>query len=131
MKGRCAADIMTRPVVTIGPDALLVDAIELLLERGLSGLPVVDAGDRLVGIITEHDIMNFALSGDAADTRVEDAMTMQVTTVPPEADMAVAINHLVGRRLRRVPVVEGERVVGIISRREILREMLSMYREYH
>jgi len=131
MKARTAADIMTRPVITVGPGALLIDAIELLLRHGLSGMPVVDAAGRLIGIITEHDIMNFALSGNAADTRVEEAMTKPVATVAPDADMAVAINFLIGRRLRRVPVVEGDRVVGIISRRDILREMLSMYREYH
>jgi len=131
MKSRRAADIMTCPVITIGPDALLIDAIELLLCHGVSGLPVVNATGELVGMITEHDIMNFALSGDAADTRVQEAMTTQLTIVAPDAEMAMAINHMISRRLRRVPVVEEGRVVGIISRRDVLRAMLSMYREYH
>jgi CBS domain-containing protein len=131
MSDATAAQIMTHPVVTIGPDALLTDAIKLLLRHGCSGLPVVDEGGKVIGIITEHDIMNFALSGNAADTRVEEAMTRDVVSLPPTATLASVINCLLANHFRRVPVAEDGRVVGIISRRDILREMLAMYSTYH
>ena len=131
MNDKCAADIMTRPVVTVAPEALVIDAIQLLLRHHLSGLPVVRDGDRLVGIITEHDIMNLALSGNAADTRVEEAMTAPVVSLPPEADLGTLIDCLSSRRLRRVPIVRDGRVIGIVSRRDVLREMLFMYAKYH
>jgi CBS domain-containing protein len=130
MNGRRAADIMTQPVVTVGSNALLIEAIKLLLRHHLSGLPVVGDSGEMVGIITEHDIMNLALSGNAADTRVEEAMTGEVVSVPPDAELPAIVNSLASRRLRRVPVVMEGKVVGIVSRRDILREMLSMYNKY-
>jgi CBS domain-containing protein len=131
MHGKRAADIMTHPVVTVAPSALLVDAIELLLRHHVSGLPVVDTVGDLVGIITEHDILNLTISGNAADTQVEEAMTKEVVTVPPEAEVPLLIHCLSSRRLRRVPVVQGKKVLGIVSRRDLLREMLTMYSQYH
>ena len=84
----------------------------------------------LLGIITEHDIMNFALSGEAADTTVAEAMTRQVIVFPPDADVATLVNALGTRHIRRVPIVDQGRLVGIVSRRDILREMLAMYSRY-
>jgi CBS domain-containing protein len=75
MKERKAADIMTTPVVTVTKDTVLTDAIRLLLRWHISGMPVVDERGKLIGILSEHDIMNFAFSGDAADTKVEEAMS--------------------------------------------------------
>ena len=121
MKARCAADFMTYPVVTVAPGALLMDAIKL---------PVVAADGGLVGIITEHDIMNFALSGEAADTTVEEAMTRQVIVFSPDVDVATLVNALGTGHIRRVPIVEGGKLVGVVSRRDILREMVAMYSRY-
>ena len=131
MTGKHAVDIMTRPVVTVGPDELLLDAARLILRHHVSGLPVVEADGTLVGLISEHDVMNFALSGEAADTQVREAMTADVAWVPPEADIPTLIEVLTSRRIRRVPIVDGGRVVGIVSRRDILREMVYMYSRYH
>ncbi len=126
-----AADLMTHPVITVAPNALLIDAIKLLLRHHLSGLPVVGPHGELVGIITEHDVMNLAMSGNAADTRVEEAMTTEVITLPPDADVAAVVNMLASRRIRRVPIVQDGRVVGIVSRRDVLREILFMYAKFH
>ena len=121
---------MTRHVVTARRDTLLTDAMDLLLRHHISGLPVVDDDSNLVGIITEHDIMNFAMSGDADDTKVEAAMTRDVKFFPPDTDMPTLINCCATCRIRRVPIVDGIQLVGIVSRRDILREMLAMYRRY-
>ena len=130
MKARCAADFMTYPVVTVEPGVLLTEAIKLLLRHHISGLPVAAADGSLLGIITEHDIMNFALSGEAADTTVEEAMTRQVMVFSPDTDVATLVNALGTRHIRRVPIVDKGRLVGIVSRRDILREMLAMYSRY-
>jgi CBS domain-containing protein len=130
MKIRHAADIMTHPVVTIGGEAKLTEAIKMLLRHHVSGLPVVDPDGRLVGIVTEQDIMNFALSGDAADTSVAEVMTKEVIAFPPQTDIATLINCLGNRHIRRVPIVEGDKVVGVVSRRDILQEILFLYNRY-
>jgi CBS domain-containing protein len=131
MDGCSAKDLMTQPVVTVRSDSNLIDTIKLLLRHHLSGLPVVNEDGQVQGIITEHDIMYLALSGNAADTCVEEAMTREVVTLPPSADLASLIECLGTRRLRRVPIVHEGKLVGIVSRRDILREMLQMYGKYH
>jgi len=131
MKTTKALDIMTAPVVTARPDMLLDEVIRLLLRWHISGLPVVDDGGRLVGVISEHDVMNFAFSGDAADTRVEEAMSREVVTFGPDADIETLVNACATKRIRRIPITTGDRkVVGIVSRRDILREMNRLYNRY-
>jgi CBS domain-containing protein len=130
MKHKTAADVMTTAVVTVNPETLLTDAIELLLRHSISGLPVVDDANNLVGIISEHDIMNFAFSGDADTAKVGEAMTREVITFPPDSDLITLVNSCAAKRLRRTPIVENGKLVGIVSRRDILREMLEMYNNY-
>jgi len=124
---RTAKDIMTETVITIKPDMLVTDIIKLFLRWHISGLPVADDEGNLLGIVTEHDIMNFAMSGDAADTKASEVMTANVETYSPDIPVADIINHFAVRRIRRVPVVEGGKVVGIVSRRDIVREMDKIY----
>ncbi|MDI6773965.1 MAG: CBS domain-containing protein [Verrucomicrobiota bacterium] len=127
MKLRTARDIMTTAVITADPDMLLTDVIKLLLRWRISGVPVVDATGRLVGVITEHDVMNFAFSGNARDTRVSEAMTKDVTVFPPDTPVEALANWCASKRIRRAPIVEDGRVVGIVSRHDILREMNRVY----
>ena len=124
---KTARDIMTSTVITAKEDMLVTDVIKLLLRWHISGLPIVDDDDRLVGIITEHDVVNFALSGHAADTTAAEVMTKNVVTYSPETLVVEIINYFAAHRIRRVPVVDGGNVVGIISRRDIVRYMDQMY----
>ena len=130
MKPKKAKDIMTSVVVTVRPEAMLTEAIKLLLRHSVSGLPVVDADENLVGIITEHDIMNFAFSGHAAETTVAETMTRDVITYSPDTDMETLVHCYATKRIIRVPILEGKKLVGIISRRDILREMDHIYSTY-
>jgi len=122
-----ARDIMTRPVITAREDMRLTEVMRLLLRWHVSGLPVVDENERVVGIISEHDLVNLALDGNAEDTTVGEVMTREVTWFPPEAPIADIASCFSARRLRRVPIVERGRLVGIVSRRDILRELLRRY----
>ena len=124
---KTARDIMTSTVITAKEDMLATDVIKLLLRWHISGLPIVDDEGKLLGIITEHDVMNFALSGDAADTKASEIMTKRVDTYGPDTLVVEIINHFAAHRIRRVPVVEQGKVVGIISRRDIVRYMDQMY----
>lgn len=116
MKSKKASDVMSTDVVTVGPEARLTDAIKLMLRHAISGLPVVDAEGRLVGLVTEHDMLNFVFSGTAADTAVEDVMTRDVISMSPETDLETLVNCFATHRIRRVPSVREGRVVGIVSR---------------
>jgi CBS domain-containing protein len=130
MKTSKAADIMTTTVITAKREMRLTDVIKILLRWGISGAPVVDDDGRLVGLINEHDIMNFAFSGNAADTTVAEAMTKDVVTFTPETDVETIVQCCASRHIRQIPIVRDGKVVGIVSRRDILREMDRLYGEY-
>lgn len=124
---RTAKDIMTSTVITAKEDMFVTDVMKLLLRWHISGVPVVDNDGMLLGIITEHDVMNFALSGDAASTKASEVMTKKVETYTPDTLVVEIVNHFASQQIRRVPVVENGKVVGIISRRDIVREMDRIY----
>lgn len=121
-----AKDVMSKDVITISPDATLSDVIELLIAKEISGMPVVDSEEKIIGIISEKDILNFAFSGNLHNTKVKEAMTKKVTSFPPDADVdsiALAISQ---HQIRRVPIVEAGKVIGIVSRRDIIRIALKI-----
>ena len=124
---RTARDIMTGTVITAKEDMILTDVIKLLLRWHISGMPVVDDDGNLLGLITEHDVVNFAISGEAADTKAGEVMTRNVETYTPDILVTEIINRFASNLIRRVPVVEDGKVIGIISRRDIIREMDRVY----
>ncbi len=131
-------DLMTTDVKTIDAAAPLKEAARHMLEAGISGMPVTD-GDKLVGIITEADFVH-----NEADRRVEkragllrllhhdhdipsqdrlvgDVMTRALLVIDPEEDHAVAARLMEKHRIKRIPVVEGDKLVGLVSRADMLR----------
>lgn len=128
MRNQTAADVMTAPVATVTPELLVTDALREAARHGAGGLPVVDAQQRLVGIITEHDFMTFLVSGEAGDSRVQEAMSPEVVTVAPDTDLVALATVFVQRHLRLVPVVDAaHHVLGVVRRQDILRAMLALY----
>ena len=130
MKMIRASDVMTTNVITVHGDTLLTEVMRLLLRSHISGLPVVDGDDNMIGIISEIDLVNVAFDGNAADTSVEEVMTKQVRAFPPDTSLADLVQEFSRCHLRRVPIVEDRKVVGIVSRRDILREVLRRYDRY-
>jgi CBS domain-containing protein len=140
-------DVMERDPMTIAPDADLETLLRMLRENELPGLPVVD-GDRLVGIVTESDLVlqgddtslhlphYFQLFGGvvfleplpqledrirkAFANRVSDMMTTDVETISPDATVHEAARMISSSGHNRVPVVEGRRLVGVITRVDAL-----------
>ena len=112
--------IMKPGPVTIGPKATLQDAIELVLARRVSGLPVIDDNGYLVGIITEFALLALAYDRGLQQEKIEQHMTRDVLTV----DVSDTVNHVadlfIVQRIRRVPVLRDGRLVGLVSRRDVL-----------
>ena len=127
MKILKAADIMTTNVVTAKKDMVLTDVIALLLRWHISALPVVDDDNKLIGIVSEIDLVNMTLDGNAEDTMVEDVMVTEIVSFGPDAQLAELVQSFSKNRLRRVPILDNGKVIGIVSRRDILREMLRRY----
>ncbi len=127
MKTTKAADIMTTNVITVKKDTVLTDVIALLLRWHISAMPVVDENDKMVGIVSEIDLVNLTFDGNAGDTTVEEVMATDIVSFSPDTLLAELVQSFSKKHLRRVPIIDEGKVVGIISRRDILREMLRRY----
>lgn len=110
-----AQDIMTTDVVKISSDASVESAARLMFEQNVSGLPVVDEEGRLAGVVTEFDVI--ARSGE----HVEDIMTRSVVSVGEDTDTETIARMIIEQKIRRLPVVRDGRVVGIISRSDLIK----------
>lgn len=139
-----AQDVMTTKVATIGAEATVRDAAKLMLERGVSALPVVDEKEHVVGIVSEGDLVRrqelgtettgswwlLALTeGAARDYRktharaVRDVMTRPVIGVRPSASLKQIAKLMEERRIKRVPVLDAGRLLGIVSRADLVRQL--------
>jgi CBS domain-containing protein len=116
-------DVMSSPVVSVPPDAPLKEVAATLVEHGINAVPVVDAGDRLIGIVSEADLLSLE-AGPGRGPRPRTAgevMRQSVYTLTGDTDATVAARLMLRHRLKSVPVLAGERVVGMIARRDLLR----------
>jgi CBS-domain-containing membrane protein len=127
---RTARDIMSQPVVTANDDLILTDAIKLLLRWHIYSMPVLDNAGKLVGLITEDDVVNSAFSGNAKDTIVREVMITKVETYSPDIRVEEIVNRFAAGQVRSVPVVEGGKIIGIISRRDVIRELNRIYSQF-
>ena len=145
-----AMDVMTTNVITVDPDTSVQALATLLSERGISGVPVVDKDSRLVGIVSEGDLLhraetgterrtqrrrsrwldNFASDQEAArdyvkahGRSVREIMTREVISVSDTTELADIATLLETRRIRRVPVVRDGKLVGIVSRANLVRAL--------
>lgn len=118
-----AREIMTDGTVTIHPEASVKDAIELLLEKRISGLPVIDEKGRLVGVITEYALLAIIYDREVEEQTVATHMTTDVLTVNIDEPINKVADLCIIHRVRRVPVMAKGRLVGLISRRDVLKAM--------
>ena len=113
-----ARDIMTSRVVTIDPEASAQEVAQLLDQKRISGVPVVDAEDMIIGIITEADIISKV---DREGLDVAEIMSNEVIFVSEETSVSEIAMLLTDRKIKRVPVVNDGKLVGIVSRADIVR----------
>ena len=135
-------DFMTRRVVTIAPDAPILAAAKLMLENHISGLPVVDASAAVVGVISERDLLRDdgkgvdgspwlqmmvepevlpGEPGKLSARKVGEVMTGTPVSVAPSASIAHACRVMEQHRIKRLPVIENARLVGVITRADLVR----------
>ena len=147
-----AHQIMTRTVITVSPEAGIVEAADIMLQRHVSGLPVVDAAGKLVGIITEGDLIRRPEIGtlkkrgrwlgflvgpgkQASDfvreqgRKVADVMTTSPLTVTEDTSLAEIADIMEKKDIKRLPVMRADKLVGIVSRANLLQAVASLARE--
>ena len=121
-----ARDVMASRLLTVSASEDIGDAVRKLLARGVSGAPVVDADGALVGVLSEHDCIRVTaealVEGWPAGT-AGDHMSKEAETVPPELDVLAVASRFANGRHRRLLVAEGPRVVGVISRRDLMQAL--------
>jgi CBS-domain-containing membrane protein len=141
------AEIMSRAVTTVSPDETILHAARLMLQKGFSGMPVVDSAGSLIGIVTEGDFLRRSetetirrrprwlefligvgpIAGEyvrAAGHHVKDVMTSDVYTVEEDTELQEVVDLMERHHIKRVPVVHENKVVGIITRQNLLRALV-------
>ena len=129
-----AKDAMTSPAITVMPQTLCKDAAALLVKHRISALPVVDAEGRLVGLVSEADLLPLETTPDPRSQatplprrteplprRVDEVMTPEVYTVDEDTDLGIVARRLLEANVKRFPVVHGKRIVGVVSRHDLVK----------
>jgi CBS domain-containing protein len=115
---------MSTSVVVVNPEEPAARAADLLVDRNLTGLPVVDADGHAVGVVSDLDLISALRHGiDLTDTTVSEVMDTRPLYVEPETDLETVVDLMEEWRVRRLPVCERGRVVGVISRGDVLRAL--------
>jgi CBS domain-containing protein len=113
------AELMTKDLLSVAPEDTIGEAAALMTERGVGSAVVSDFG-RLIGILTERDLMRaVAARIHTSDARVREWMTPEPVTLPPTATTEEAGRLMLEHGFRHIPVVDGERAVGIVSIRDV------------
>ena len=147
-----AHQVMTRPVITVTPETTIVDAANLMLQRHVSGLPVVDGGGKLVGVVSEGDFIRRSEIGtgrrrgrwlrfilgpgkSASDFvhehghKVGEVMTKSPLTITEDTALQEIVALMEKNNVKRLPVVRGDEMVGIVSRANLLQAVASLARQ--
>ena len=145
-------DVMTPKVISVGADETVVNAARLMLRHQISGLPVIDKEGELVGIVTEGDFLRRGELGtqrrrpkwlefvlgpgklaqeyvQASSKKVEDVMTPDPQTIGEDESLETVVDMMERHRIKRIPVTRGGRVVGIISRANLMHALASLARD--
>ena len=132
-----ASDVMTRSVVTVRPETRVAEAAAQLREHGITSMPVLDEDDRVIGIVSEVDLLRDRMPHDPRShlrplppdrgdpgTVVGQVMQEPVICMSPNADVADVAALMLENNVRAVPIIDAGRLVGIVSRRDLLRTLV-------
>lgn len=123
-------DVMVKKPVVFTVGMGLLDAVRVLVDKRISGAPVVDSHGNLVGVLSERDFLEAALiagyHGERGG-RVEDYMTAEVEAVSANDNLLDVASKFVKTKYRRYPVIEDNRVVGVVARRDVLRAVVDSF----
>ncbi len=119
-----ARDIMTKRVITLRPDQDLFEVIGLLVRNKISGAPVVDDRGKYLGVFSERSSINLLIDASQRGTptsQIAPFIDTDAVTVAPDTGLLTIAQMLMETHYRRLPVIENGRVIGLISRRDVLR----------
>jgi CBS domain-containing protein len=121
LEGVKVRDIMTKDVDTVGADMTISDLLKLMFEKKHLGYPVVEGG-RVVGIVSLSDAAKVP-EARRSTTPVRDIMTRNVITLKPDDDASVALQRISQFKIGRLPVMDGDRIAGIVSRSDLVKDL--------
>ena len=122
-----ARDMMTTQLITVRPETSIYEAMQLLVEHKVTGLPVVE-DERLLGIVTEKDLLEAAYSDIGAGMgRCLDIMTSDLMCFEEDDEAVDIVEAMIQGHFRRVPIMRGEELVGLVSRRDIIKHTLKVH----
>jgi len=123
-------DHMSQNVVSLDPDMEILRAAYELISNDISGAPVLDKHGRLIGVLSERDCMKVAMQGNYHGTPaglVKDFMSDNPQWVGPEQSILTLADLFINGRFHRYPVVDSGRLIGVISRRDVMKAMAELY----
>ena len=130
LRSMMVKDYMSRNVVTLDPETEILQAVHELITHDISGAPVLDRHGRLIGVLTERDCMRVARQGDYHGMpagQVKDHMSTNPQSVEPGESILELADLFINGRFHRYPVLDNGRLVGVISRRDVMRAMHKHY----
>ena len=126
------ACVMSTDVISVAPNSLIEDAIDVMIEHSISGLPVIDDHGQLIGMISEYDALQLLLeppSEVGLVAPVVNFMTRDIVSIPLDTSLDTVAHMMQSLGVRRLPVVDQGRVVGIVSRRDLIRVVRELRRQ--
>ena len=117
---------MTRKLITIKEDTTIIDAITIMLQNKISSIPVVDENMILLGILTETDVLELAFFNFTNDEKAVDYMTRDIITMDENTELLDVCECLIKESFKRIPILSGNKLIGIISRKDMLKFILAM-----
>jgi CBS domain-containing protein len=130
LRSMMVRDYMSKNVVTLDPETEILHAVHELITHDISGAPVLDQHGRLIGVLTERDCMQVALQGDYHGMpagQVKDHMSTNPQSLEPGESILKLADLFINGRFHRYPVLDNGRLVGVISRRDVMRAMGKHY----
>ena len=119
-----AKDIMTRNVISVTKDTPIIQAIELIANNNITGIPVVENDMNLIGILSEKDVLSLIYTPEDESKTVNDFMTQPPIFFDEDESLLDVCDCLINHYFRRIPVTSRGKLVGIITRSDIVREYL-------
>ena len=123
--------VMKTNVITAKKNTPVYDAIELLLKNNITGLPIADDDNNLVGMITEKDVLKLLYANIKEDAKVEQFMTKDVVTFDESDNLTDVAECFIRNNFRRVPILKNGKIVGILSKKDIIAHILKIKKVGH
>ena len=121
-----ASTAMTRNPIAVGRETCVYEAISIMVDKHVTGLPVVNADGTVAGVISEKDVLKLLYNANDQDTTVEHFMTESVVTFDEDDSLIDIVECLIANSFRRVFITSDGRISGVVSRRDIIRYILNL-----